>query len=143
MLNNNFSKEKFQSFDFIFGFCVLLLTTYLMISSNFLSGSSAQPLSPEVLSEIRNKYYSGEDSVPTLLVFETSWCGVCRGLERELKARKLHFKTVDVESSKEAYDLYMKVYGQPNGPVPVTVARDKVIVGNGMSQILEALETKG
>lgn len=142
MLNDIFSKGKSQYLDLIMGVFVFLLSTYLMLSSGNLGGH-ASSLSPELAAEIRSKYYSGQEKEMTLVVFDTSWCGACKALERQLKDKNLKFKTVDVESGPEAYSLYQKVYGSSSGPVPVTVAGNKVIVGNGLNEILEALAIKG
>ena len=143
MLNNIFSKEKFKSFDTIFGLSIFLLTTYLMFSSDFLGGGEAKVLDPSTLAEIRSSYYVGEEGVPTLVVFKTTWCGSCRSLERELTEHHLKFKTIDVEESREIYKLYQKVYGDVSGPVPVTVAGKRVIVGSRVDKIVEALAEKG
>lgn len=127
---------KGKSFDTIIGVTIFVLTLFLMLNSNF----SPEPkvLDSNIQAEIRAQFYPEDKVSPTLLVFETSWCGVCRALKTDLKARGVNYKTLDVESSKEASQLYQKVYGESNGPVPVTVAGNQVIVGGQVDKIIEA-----
>ena len=142
MLNRIISKDNFKSFDAIFGFCILFLAVYFMLSTEYTLGGEAKILDSVVLSEIRSNYYVGEESQATLVVFETSWCGICKSLKKELATRGLKYKAIDVEKSRDIYKLYQKVYGDNSGPVPVTVAGRRVIVGSRVNKIVEALEEK-
>ena len=126
-----------KSSDTVIGVVIFLLTLTLMLNSNF-GGGKPKELDPAILSEVRSQFYQNDTNSPTLVIFETSWCGVCKSLKSSLRERGVNFKTLDVESSKEAYQLYQKVYGESNGPVPVTVAGNQVIVGSQIERIIEA-----
>lgn len=137
MSDGTIYEGKKKSYDIFIGIMIFLLTLTLMLNSNF-GGGEPKVLDPLILSEVRNQFYQNDTSSPTLVVFETSWCGVCKSLKADLKQRGVAYKTLDVESSKEAYQLYQKVYGESNGPVPVTIAGNQVIVGGQVDKIIEA-----
>lgn len=137
MSDGTIYEGKKKSYDIFIGIMIFLLTLTLMLNSNF-GGGEPKELDPTLVAEIRNQFYPSDTTSPTLVVFETSWCGVCKSLKSSLKENGIAFKTLDVESSKEAYQLYQKVYGESNGPVPVTVAGNQVIVGGQVDKIIEA-----
>jgi glutaredoxin len=137
MSDGTINEGKKKSYDIFIGIIIFLLTLTLMLNSNF-GGGVPKELDPTLVAEIRNQFYSSDTTSPTLIVFETSWCGVCKSLKADLKQRGVNYKTLDVESSKEAYQLYQRVYGESNGPVPVTVAGNQVIIGGQVDKIIEA-----
>ncbi len=140
MQNESNSKEHFKSFDTLFGICVFGIACYLMLNTQFLSSDSAREVDPVVLTEIRDSYYHKNEDTPTLLVFETSWCGVCKALKRDLIANSQEFIALDIEKDRGAHQLYQKVYGQANGPVPISIVKDKLVIGGRINKILQILE---
>jgi glutaredoxin len=91
----------------------------------------AVPDDPAVLSD---KKVQGKP----VLLFVTSWCGVCRSLERNLTSANIEFTVVDIEKNIDAGGFYQAIMGPRAGPVPVTLVGSRVFVGDQTRAIISA-----
>lgn len=80
----------------------------------------------------------GEAGKAPVVMFSTSWCPVCTGLQKELKRQGIPFLVVDVEKDELAARYFIALVGASSG-VPVTLAGSKVILGFQPDRIRTAL----
>ncbi len=128
-------------------FSVIVFAVFGYVVATELVGSGGFRKRPTVLQEISveqsAKMYTdlgGSGTAVPVIVFVTSWCGVCRALEKELTASGVQFIQADVEESNEALLYYQSVtMGRTRG-VPVTVVGTKVFLGYKLAQILDAIK---
>jgi glutaredoxin len=87
--------------------------------------------SSELLIEERGNYTeeSARQQKPVVL-FVTSWCGVCHSLERKLRSENVVFKVVDIEKNHEARTFYQASLGARSGPVPAALVGTQVFIGD-------------
>ena len=67
-----------------------------------------------------------------VVVYKTSWCGVCKSLEKFLKKEGVQYVAKDIEKdAAAAAELKAKAAAQgvPTGSVPITDVRGKLVVG--------------
>lgn len=62
-----------------------------------------------------------------VVVYVTSWCGVCEQTQAHLKKRGVEFVARDIERDPNAYDDYRQLGG--NGTVPLLVIRGETMSG--------------
>lgn len=81
----------------------------------------------------------GQRGQPPVVVFTTSWCGICRALEKGLTQLSLPFVAVDIEKDPAALRYYQAVTRGKTSGVPVTVVGENYFVGYQMREIVEAI----
>src|SRR5690606_6061070 len=102
--------------------------------------------SEEVSLEVANSIHTAfpastelsRDQVKPVVLFVTSWCGVCRSLEKKLAAQKIKFTMVDIEKDIDAARAYRTIMAERSGPVPVTLVGAQVFVGDQSTAIVSA-----
>ena len=67
---------------------------------------------------------SGEADV---VLYVTSWCGVCARARAHLDAKQVAYVALDIEADAEAYDAYRARGG--TGAVPLIVIGDETMTG--------------
>lgn len=85
------------------------------------------------------------DKLPVVM-FATSWCGVCRALESELSRQGVEFLRVDIERDRNAAYYYERLTRGRSSGVPLTAVGEKVFLGFQLKSILRAvsdLQTQG
>lgn len=82
----------------------------------------------------------GVDGEVPVVMFVTSWCGVCRALESSLREQHIPFVKVDIEKNDVAR-FYYKVVTEyaPSGVVPLTMVDTKRFVGFLPEEISQAI----
>lgn len=81
----------------------------------------------------------GEGEAPQqkpVVLFVTSWCGVCHSLERKLRSENIVFKVVDIEKDDEARAFYQVSLGARSGPVPASLVGTQVFIGDQSRAII-------
>lgn len=125
--------------DYLVTIGIILLCIFL-IRDKFAAQSS--DLTPKALEAVGKLGFSDSENQKAVIVFATSWCGVCRTLEKELTKAGTSFNSIDIEKDFNAAVAYEKVIGARSGPVPVSVVGNKYFVGNQSKAIAEfALKT--
>jgi glutaredoxin len=81
----------------------------------------------------------GQRGQPPVVVFTTSWCGICRALEKGLNQLSLPFVAVDIEKDPSAMRYYQAVTRGKTTGVPVTVVGEQHFVGYQIREIVEAI----
>ncbi len=81
----------------------------------------------------------GQRGLPPVVMFTTSWCGICRALEKGLHQLSVPFVSVDIEKDPIAMRYYQAVTRGRTTGVPVTVVGDKQFVGYQIREIVEAI----
>jgi glutaredoxin len=71
-----------------------------------------------------------------VVLFVTSWCGVCHSLERKLRSENIVLKVVDIEKNHEARVFYQASLGSQSGPVPATLVGTQVFIGDQSRAII-------
>lgn len=126
--------ESKKGKDYLITFGIILICLFL-IRNKFAAHSSE--LSPTALAAVASLGFPEIESQKTVVVFSTSWCGVCRSLEKNLSKSGITFHSIDIEKDFSAATAYEKVIGARSGPVPVSVVGSKYFVGNQSSAIAE------
>ncbi|MEM1054620.1 MAG: glutaredoxin family protein [Bacteroidota bacterium] len=62
-----------------------------------------------------------------VVVYQTSWCPVCKEAREHLEARGVPFVARDIETDPAAFDAYRELGG--NGAVPLLVIRGETVTG--------------
>jgi hypothetical protein len=121
---------------------VLLLAAWV-IYADFLPGKSPTPAARGPLTLAQSKAMhldlGGKAEDPPLVLFVTSWCGVCRVLEGQLTKLSVPYVRADIDNNRKALLYYQGVTRGSGGAVPVTVVGDKVFVGLQTQAILREL----
>ena len=82
----------------------------------------------------------GGAAAPQVEIFVADWCPHCRALESALSARGIRFARRDIEADPAAKLRYEQL-GQTG--LPVTRVGSRVIVGNRLDDILDAIRHPG
>lgn len=82
----------------------------------------------------------GEVANPPVIVFVTSWCPMCRALEKELTGLAIPYLAVDVEENQRAQEYYRQLLAGRRGGVPLTVVGDTVVLGVRLQPIQAAYQ---
>ncbi len=129
--------------DYLITSTLIVLCAWSAWNFMMRGGSSVVPDAPpdisarahEVLGSTLNPDNLNGQTKPIIL-FVTSWCGVCRSLEKKLKAEKLQFTVVDIEKDKNAEAFYLSLMGPKRGPIPVTLVGSQVFIGDQSRAII-------
>ena len=88
----------------------------------------------------------GQDSVHQVVVYSTSWCGVCKKTKRLLQSLKVPFVEKDIEASRSAAEELSRksaASGINPGGVPVIDVAGVLLQGLDEPTLRAALEAKG
>ena len=80
-------------------------------------------------------------SAAQIIVYDTSWCGACKSLERALRERNIPFDTIDVEQNPKAFQRAQEATGRrtvPQTEVAKMGASSSWIVGVNVAAIERA-----
>jgi glutaredoxin len=76
-----------------------------------------------------------------VMVFTTSWCGVCRALQTALTKKGVRYLPVDIEASLKARSYYESaIDNAPSHVVPLTVVGTKRFIGFMPDEIERAIQ---
>ena len=128
----NDSKDKIITGILLVG---VLAFFYMQASSGTMSTTGSTRVFS--LEESQQMYLElgGTAGTKPVTMFTTSWCGVCRGLEKALNAQGIQYLSVDVEKSRPAMLYYQRAVQGKSSAVPVTVIGPDVVMGYNTSAI--------
>jgi mycoredoxin len=129
----------------------ILIILCLWSAWNFLNLSGPSSISPELSNDVSQAAHEALGSginpelnsmqTKPIVMFVTSWCGVCRNLEKKLKNENLSFTVVDIEKNKTAEQFYLSLMGKKSGPIPVTLVGSELFIGDQSKAIIARSKT--
>lgn len=113
---------------------VIIFVCFMVIRKNILELNTNSLV---VSDELYNSEINSLSPSSNVIIFKTSWCGVCRHLESKLKKENVPYTSFDIEKDLNAANVYEKLLGARSGPVPVTVVGKSIFIGDQTGSIIK------
>ena len=90
------------------------------------------------IEERQEKNQTKKNRNPTIVIYETAWCGYCKKLKRDLNAMGFSYQTKDIEKDSNAKREFKHKFGR--GGVPISEIDGQVVRGYNIKRVKELLK---